>query len=96
MTGQNFDSERENTVMPQDDSGEHAVFEIDLTLEEARRRAEVVTALGSDWNPMEAMRAEEAAYDALYSDLDAQQQETYDMLVAAGVLPLRKPGHVAD
>ncbi|MFC0556977.1 DUF6400 family protein [Planotetraspora thailandica] len=76
--------------------GEQAVFEIDLTLEEARRRAEVVAALGPAWDPMEAMREEEAAYDALYSNLDAGQRETYDMLVSAGVLPRRKSGHAAD
>jgi hypothetical protein len=78
------------------DRGEHAVFEIDLTLEEARRRAEVVTALGPAWDPVEAMLGEEAAYDALYSDLDAGQREIYDMLVSAGVLPPRKTGHAAD
>ena len=82
--------------MLHENSGGHAVFEIDLTFEEARRRAEVVTALGSEWDPVEAVRGEEDAYDALYSNLDAVQQEIYDMLVAAGVLPRRKPGHAAD
>ncbi|MGW1015903.1 DUF6400 family protein [Streptomyces niveus] len=67
-------------------------FTIDLTFEEARRRAEVVTALGSEWDPVAAMRGEDEAYALLYSGLDAEQQRTYDMLVAAGVLPGDGPG----
>ncbi|UUN26739.1 DUF6400 family protein [Streptomyces sp. FIT100] len=70
-------------------------FAIDLTFEEARRRAEVVAALGPDWDPMAALRDEEAAYALLYSGLDADQQRTYDMLVAAGVLPGGEPGRAA-
>ena len=72
------------------------VFEIDLVHEEARRRVEVVAALGPHWDPIAALRAEEEAYDLLYSGLDARQQATYDMLVSAGVLPRREPGHAAD
>jgi hypothetical protein len=75
---------------------QHHVFEIDLVHEEARRRAEVLTALGPDWDPIAALREEEAAYALLYSGLDARQRETYDMLVAAGVLPPRGAGHAAD
>ncbi|MGW8455605.1 DUF6400 family protein [Streptomyces niveus] len=67
-------------------------FTIDLTFEEARRRAEVVTALGSEWDPVAAMRGEDEAYALLYSGLDAEQRRTYDMLVAAGVLPGDGPG----
>ncbi|MEV8414765.1 DUF6400 family protein [Streptomyces niveus] len=67
-------------------------FTIDLTFEEARRRAEVVTALGPEWDPVAAMRGEDEAYALLYSGLDAEQQRTYDMLVAAGVLPGDGPG----
>jgi uncharacterized protein DUF6400 len=74
-----------------------ATFEADLTLHEVRRRAEVVGALGSDWDPAAVLRAEEEAYDLLYSGLDEAQQRTYDMLVAAGVLPRRRTGgHAAD
>jgi hypothetical protein len=72
------------------------VFEIDLAREEARRRAEVLTALGPDWDPIAALREEEAAYALLYSGLDARQRETYAMLVSAGVLPPRGTGHAAD
>jgi len=72
------------------------VFEIDLLREETRRRAEVLTALGPDWDPVAALREEEAAYALLYSGLDARQQATYDMLVSAGVLPRRGGGHAAD
>jgi hypothetical protein len=57
-------------------------FDIDLTLEEGRRRAEV-------------MREEDAAYALLYSGLDADQQRIYDDLVAAGVLPDREAGRAA-
>ncbi|MFB6711541.1 MULTISPECIES: DUF6400 family protein [unclassified Streptomyces] len=67
-------------------------FTIDLTFEEVRRRAEVVTALGPDWDPVAALQDEDEAYALLYSGLDAEQQRTYDLLVAAGVLPGRGPG----
>ncbi|SCF95045.1 DUF6400 family protein [Streptomyces sp. Ncost-T10-10d] len=67
-------------------------FAIDLTFEEARRRAEVVTAIGPDWDPIAALQGEEEAYALLYSGLDAEQQRTYDLLVATGVLPGRGPG----
>ncbi|MFF9509823.1 DUF6400 family protein [Streptomyces sp. NPDC014724] len=67
-------------------------FTIDLTFEEVRRRAEVVTALGPDWDPVAALQGEDEAYALLYSGLDAEQQRTYDLLVAAGVLPGRGPG----
>lgn len=77
-------------------SHEPAVFEIDLVREEARRRAEVVAALGPDWDPAAALRAEEEAHDLLYSGLDAGQRATYAMLVSAGVLSPREPGHAAD
>ncbi|MFC5802236.1 DUF6400 family protein [Streptomyces formicae] len=70
-------------------------FAIDLTFEEAHRRAEVVAALGPDWGPVAALRDEEAAYALLYSGLDADQRRTYDMLVAAGVLPGGEPGRAA-
>ncbi|MFF4413726.1 DUF6400 family protein [Streptosporangium sp. NPDC001559] len=82
--------------MSQDSSNAHVVVEIDLTLEEARRRAAVMEALGDDWDPIAVMRGEEEAYDLLYSGLDERQQEIYDMLVAAGVLPYRGAGHAAD
>ncbi|WP_455354742.1 DUF6400 family protein [Streptomyces sp. SYSU K217416] len=74
---------------------DHIPFAIDLTFEEARRRAEVVAALGPDWDPVATLRAEDEAYALLYSGLDADQQRTYDMLVAAGVLPGGEPGRAA-
>ncbi|MGW6913901.1 DUF6400 family protein [Kitasatospora sp. NPDC054939] len=64
-------------------------FTIDLTAEEARRRAEVMAALGPDWDPVAVLQEEEAAYALLYSGLDAEQQRIHDQLVAAGVLPGR-------
>ncbi|MBQ0826430.1 DUF6400 family protein [Streptomyces tagetis] len=78
-----------------DDRSGHLAFTLDLTLEEARRRAEVIAALGPDWDPVAALRAEEAARDLLYSGLDADQERTYAMLVEAGVLPGRDTGDAA-
>ncbi|AJT62307.1 DUF6400 family protein [Streptomyces chattanoogensis] len=63
------------------------IFAFDLTEHEIRRRTEVLAALGDTWNPIEVMEAEAEAQRLLYSGLDAEQQATYDMLVAAGVLP---------
>ncbi|BDM70661.1 hypothetical protein HEK616_41480 [Streptomyces nigrescens] len=68
------------------------IFEFDLTTHEARRRAEVVAALGDTWDPLTVMEDEAAAHRLLYSDLDADQQATYDMLVAANVLPPSEQG----
>ncbi|MER7660783.1 MULTISPECIES: DUF6400 family protein [unclassified Streptomyces] len=62
-------------------------FEMDLTHDEVRRRAAVLHALGDDWDPLAVLAGEQEAYRQLYSNLDAEQQETYDRLVAAGVLP---------
>ncbi|MFI8101075.1 DUF6400 family protein [Streptomyces sp. NPDC086023] len=66
-------------------------FDVDFTGHEIERRAQVLAALGADWDPVEVLRGEEQAYDLLYSGLDAEQQRLYDDLVAAGVLP-RRPG----
>ncbi|MET9573875.1 DUF6400 family protein [Streptomyces virginiae] len=70
-------------------------FAVDLTSQEVLRRAQVMEALGPDWDPVEVLLGEEAAYDLLYSGLDAQQQRLYDDLVAAGVLPDRGHGRAA-
>jgi len=80
-----------STAMNQNRTAELIPFTIDLTFEEARRRA----ALGPDWDPMAALRGEDEAYALLYSGLDAEQQRTYDRLVAAGVLPDEDPGRAA-
>lgn len=71
-------------------------FAYDLTLDEARRRAAVVAALGDDWDPVAVLVDEQQAYDLLYSDLDADQQRIYDELVRAGVLPDRTVNRVSD
>ncbi|WP_432008126.1 DUF6400 family protein [Streptomyces parvus] len=84
-----------NAPQHQDRAAELTPFTIDLTFEEARRRAEVVAALGPDWDPVAALRSENEAYALLYSGLDAEQQRTYDRLVAAGVLPDEGPGRAA-
>ncbi|ARH94558.1 DUF6400 family protein [Streptomyces sp. MOE7] len=68
-------------------TSDHHIFAFDLTEHEARRRTEVLAALGDAWDPVAVMNAELEAHQLLYSDLDADQQATYDRLVAAGVLP---------
>ncbi|MFD6228655.1 DUF6400 family protein [Streptomyces sp. NPDC060232] len=65
-------------------------FAVDLTPQEVLRRAQVMEALGPDWNPLEVLQGEEAAYDLLYSGLDTQQQHLYNNLVTTGVLPPRR------
>lgn len=61
-------------------------FTIDLTAHEGVRLAAVLDALGSDWDPTEIFAGETEAHRLLYADLDSNQQATYDVLVAAGVL----------
>ncbi|MEU1011246.1 DUF6400 family protein [Streptomyces sp. NPDC005890] len=70
-------------------------FAVDLTGQEMTRRTHVMAALGADWDPVEALRGEEEAYDMLYSGLDEEQQRLYDTLVEAGVLPARGSGSAA-
>jgi hypothetical protein len=74
----------------------HLAFAYDLTLDEARRRAAILEAIGDDWDPVEVLAQEDRAYAMLYSDLDGDQQRIYDDLVAAGVLPGRVAGRVSD
>ncbi|WP_331772691.1 DUF6400 family protein (plasmid) [Embleya sp. NBC_00888] len=81
--------------MNQDNTDDLVRFTIDLTFEETRRRAEVVAALGPDWDPVAVLRGEDEAYALLYSGLDAEQRRIHDLLVAAGVLPGEEPGRAA-
>lgn len=77
--------------MTDGDSTEHIhEFEIDLNREEARRQAEVLAALGDDWDPVAVIEGERAAYRLLYSRLDPEQVAIYRALEAAGVLPPRE------
>ncbi len=71
-------------------------YAYDLTLDEARRRAAVLEAIGDDWDPVQVLAEEERAWDMLYSGLDEGQQRIYDELVSAGVLPDRAVNRVAD
>jgi hypothetical protein len=64
----------------------HHVFEFDLEAHEMRRRAEVLRAVGTGWDPVAALRDEELAHTLLYSGLDAAQRAVYDLLVREGVL----------
>ena len=70
-------------------------FAFDLTADEMRRRAEVIKALGPEWDLVAMLRGETAAYELLYSGLDAAQQAFYNDLAEAGVLPRREAGHDA-
>jgi hypothetical protein len=74
----------------------HLAFAYNLTLDEARRRAAILEAIGDDWDPVEVLAQEDRAHAMLYSDLDDGQQRIYDDLVAAGVLPDRVAGRVTD
>lgn len=71
-------------------------FAYDLTLDEARRRSAVIEAIGHDWDPVAVLAEEQRAEDMLYSDLDDEQQQIYDELVRAGVLPDRTATRAAD
>ncbi|MDT5010030.1 MAG: hypothetical protein QOH57_1647 [Mycobacterium sp.] len=71
-------------------------FAYDLTLDEARRRAAVLEAVGDDWDPIQALADEELARAMLYADFDDEQQRIYDELVRAGVLPDRAVNRVSD
>ncbi|MBV9143955.1 MAG: hypothetical protein JO115_24055 [Pseudonocardiales bacterium] len=62
-------------------------FTIDLSAHEAARLAAVLNALGSHWDPAEIYTGEAEARRMLYSHLDPDQQATYDVLLADGVLP---------
>ena len=62
-------------------------FTIDLTAHEGTRLAAVLDTLAVHWNPLDVYTDETQAHHRLYADLDAHQQATYDLLVAAGVLP---------
>ena len=75
---------------------DHLAFAYDLTLDEARRRAAILNAIGDDWDPVEVLAQEDRAYAMLYSGLDDEQQRLYEELVAAGVLPVRGADRVPD
>ncbi len=71
-------------------------FAYDLTLDEARRRAAILEAIGADWDPLTVLADERRAYEMLYSGLDDEQRRIYEDLVAAGVLPGRAVSHATD
>lgn len=62
-------------------------FTVDLTAHEGTRLAAVLDALGPHWDPIQVYTDEEEAHRLLYTNLDADQQAAYDLLVAAAVLP---------
>ena len=62
-------------------------FTLDPIAHEATRLAAVLDALGPHWNPTDIYTGEAQAHRMLYAHLDADQQATYDVLLAAGALP---------
>lgn len=62
-------------------------FDVDLAAHEGTRLAAVLAAMGPHWDPVNIYTGETEAQRMLYSGLDADQQATYDLLVAEGVLP---------
>ena len=62
-------------------------FDVDLAVHEGTRLAAVLDAIGPHWDPMQVYTSENEAHRMLYSALDSDQQASYDMLVAEGVLP---------
>jgi hypothetical protein len=63
----------------------HAAYVFDLTVHEQRRLAAVLDAT-PDFDPAAALAAEAEAYRMLYSDLDAEQQAVYRLLLDAGAI----------
>lgn len=43
-----------------------------------------------EWNPFAVLAAEVEAHALLYSDLNAEQRSTYDLLYEEGVLDVRR------
>jgi hypothetical protein len=81
-----------SALPPGPDESAPVGFVVDLSSHETLRRTHVLAALGPDWDPVAALRDEEAAHDLLYSDLSPEQQRVYDELVSAGVLQRRGTG----
>lgn len=62
-------------------------FDVDLAAHEGTRLAAVLAAVDVHWDPIATYADEARAHRMLYSHLDADQQATYQELVAHGVLP---------
>ena len=67
-------------------------FTIDLTGHEGTRLAAVLDAVGPHRDPIDVSIGEAQAHRMLYAHLDPEQQATYDVLLAAGVLPETREG----
>ena len=79
------------------DKTNELVMAFDLAVDEARRRAAVLRAIGAHWDPAVVLANEQAACEMLYSGLDSQTQQIYDNLVAARVIPRQQSSNdVAD
>jgi hypothetical protein len=79
------------------DKTNELVMAFDLAVDESRRRAAMLHAIGAHWDPAVVLANEQAACEMLYSGLDGPTQQIYDYLVAARVIPRRQSGNdVAD
>ncbi|MEU6837246.1 DUF6400 family protein [Streptomyces rubiginosohelvolus] len=68
---------------------------VGVSAEEARRRAEVVAALGPDRDPVAALRSENGPTPCSIRAWTPSSSAVTDRLVAAGVLPDEDPGRTA-
>ena len=69
------------------DKTNELVMAFDLAVDESRRRAAVLHAIGAHWDPAVVLANEQAACEMLSSGLDGPTQQIYDYLVAARVIP---------
>jgi hypothetical protein len=64
-------------------------FVFDLTAHEIHRLTSVLNAM-PEWDPIAVLAAEAEAHALLYSDLNAEQRSTYDLLYEEGVFDVRR------
>lgn len=79
------------------DNPNEFLMTFDLAVDESRRRAAVLHAIGAHWDPADVLANEQEAWEMLYSGLDGPTQQIYNDLAAARVIPRRQSGNdVAD
>lgn len=79
------------------DKTNELVMTFDLAVDESRRRAAMLHAIGAHWDPVVVLANEQAACEMLYFGLDGTAHKIYEYLVAAHVIPRRQSGSdVAD
>ena len=79
------------------DKTNELVMTFDLAVDESRRRAALLHAIGPHWDPVVVLANEQEAWEMLYSGLDGPTQQIYNDLAAARVILRRQSGNdVAD